>query len=952
MSVVKKISFGNGQFNQFLFVPRETTSPPTQNRYQPPQYVAPQERSDDTVKTLSYISAGTALVTLGVASALAINNLRKGKGSDEMEAIARNAVAGVIDPLRGSISKLSDDMNGISGRFNDFQTNINNTVSNISNRVDSVSTNYNNIVDGARRELSEQINGVARAVNQTADGFFPCDVKINGKDLKLANVFNEIYGEPAEHMEKTLQSEATKRIFGFIDRSQKTPPEVAWVRVPTSEIRPFTNTGGLSIVPKELIANLAGFLNTKQKAKLLLDTPLYIGNAANNEFYRKTANYGANGVFDGTYSYSKRFWDTKTNSYKIDNMATLEKIDTMHLPIYTDKGRTTEKVDVYLSNEIQDEIPYKLLAERLEPDVLKDIEKAVANEGVWENELLKVTKDATTSQYVAKAKYKTVFYDSPKFDMSGRQNGNMSIYKNDSIEAGETERYVYFAKFFTEHLMRDENSSVKLGADLIIGNDWHTGPISAMLRQLTTARKAYGMDPIKADALHDTPIITILHNAGLTGTVWHSQSKLLNIMFGEHATKIATNSYMPNVAVEDKVPGLSSSLFNALFTNDGFNPQAMAAAYSDYIVPVSFKYGEEIASHSGFGGDCHDIFKIRARMFEFGDIENIQKIAENNDIPTELVKAQPTMIGITNGCDASNNVLTVKKARELEEKLGLPVGVIKPFKEGKDIAKWHNHNKGIYLNKVVEDLNTAKASNGVNNPMNIELPELTDLTGVTVNTPVFSTAGRIADQKGLDIFAESIKEFYKDFKGGEYPVFYAQGTGDESYIQSLLKVKKELAESGHEEAAKRIVFARLFKEAGRFDGCKLMSDFTIMSSWFEPCGLVHKEIAKYSGAIPICLDVGGLSAGLSHSVDSLILKFVPRYEADALSKNAKSLAEGLKQGYEWMKKPEEFAKALEASQKNDHSWLVADGPMDQYAKLFVDLKVFDPVILKTGKEVA
>ena len=85
---------------------------------------------------------------------------------------------------------------------------------------------------------------------------------------------------------------------------------------------------------------------------------------------------------------------------------------------------------------------------------------------------------------------------------------------------------------------KPEKEVIKLGADAIIGNDWHTGPISAILRQLTTVKKYYGMDPQKADKLQNLPIMTILHNVEYKGSVDFSQERMFNIMFGEHALKL------------------------------------------------------------------------------------------------------------------------------------------------------------------------------------------------------------------------------------------------------------------------------------------------------------------------------------------------------------------------------------------------------------------------------
>ena len=140
--------------------------------------------------------------------------------------------------------------------------------------------------------------------------------------------------------------------------------------------------------------------------------------------------------------------------------------------------------------------------------------------------------------------------------------------------------------------------NIKLGADAIIGNDWHTGPISAILRQLSTVKKYYGMDPQKADKLQNIPIMTILHNVEYQGSVWHSQEKLLNIMFGEHAAKIVENAFMPDISVKADSLGLPQKLWNSLMVGRDINPQMMAASYSDILIPVSHNYSQEIGQKS------------------------------------------------------------------------------------------------------------------------------------------------------------------------------------------------------------------------------------------------------------------------------------------------------------------------------------------------------------------
>lgn len=154
-----------------------------------------------------------------------------------------------------------------------------------------------------------------------------------------------------------------------------------------------------------------------------------------------------------------------------------------------------------------------------------------------------------------------------------------------------------------------------------------------------------------------------------------------------------------------------------------------------------------------------NIFRMRARYHEYGDIEHVKYIARSKRLKSCLVpKENMGYRPITNGCDKVSNKLTEAAARKIEEAVGLEKGALRvPTDE--NIVEAHNHNKEVYLNKVKEETDMARTGKG--NPMNIELADMTNLEGVTKETPVFSTAGRIVDQKGLEIYAESIEEVLK-----------------------------------------------------------------------------------------------------------------------------------------------------------------------------------------------
>jgi glycogen synthase len=897
--------------------------------------ITPKENTElKTAKTVSYVSAGIALASLG----LGIAAVKKGKSFDEKAFLGK-----IKAEFKNGITTATESLGEqFEIKIGEVATKTKKNLAATTKLLDDKITGLGKWQDGQIAAVKTETNEkIAKVVGDRVSGklqFFSRAVAVNGQEFKLADVLNPVGGDANKAFELELRSESARRILGLGPKLPEIPKD-AMIRIPTSEISGFSSTGGLAIVPKEIADNLAALLSSKQKAQIVIDAPLYTGNVSPNTYYRLELNRDT-----GLYNYLKTAPDKGTVHTK--SMSALKLIDEMEIPIHTDTGKTTEKVRIFMA-EAENKLDYDLVSKTFDKPFEKLVEESIAKKGFFENDLVKISQKGDEREAFAKVKH--VFYDSPKFKIDAPidTGSNLNIYANNAISAGETERFVYFSKFFYEHLLNGENSKVPLKADLIIGNDWQTGPISAMTRQLTTARKFYGLNPEFSDKIKNTPIVTVMHNAGLSGNVWHSQDKLLNIMFGEHAAKITENCYVPNTNIGGKF-GLPGNIHNGLFDNTNFHPQLMAANYSDYIIPVSGPkhYSEEIAMDAGFGGAAQPIFKLRFRAEEFSSLKNLKTIAQQNGLNPDLIKSvDPTMVGITNGSDKMANTLNHSTAGALEKALNLPIGSFRLLKKGEDVLSWHNYNKKAYLDKVIAEIDLARTTKGANNPMKIASPEMTDLTGVDENTPVFATAGRIVDQKGLDIFAGGIKEFYSKYKGTNYPVFYVQGNGDKKYIDSLLAVKQEIAKS-NPAAAKRIVFADLFSEPGRYDGTKIMSDFSVMSSWFEPCGLVHKQIGAYSGAVPIVNETGGLTHGYTDGVNAIFSKFVPRHtSASALAENSKNFGDAILKGVALFENKPKFAEAVKQSVDLDFSWLKKNGPIYDYAKLLIKSGIFDPKIL-------
>ena len=879
-------------------------------------------------KTLPIVTSALALASMGVAT---VALLRK-----------PNSLKNVERKLDGIAHDLTENKN--------TQETLTRTVEEVKNSVNTVKTEAENKINEVRGHFEGEVNGVRGEVNNVRGevgnvrgdlekakvaanngpviNFFNRPVNLNGMELQLASPMHG-YGVHEGELTNTLRTAAARRIFGAVKPVEL--PEDATIRIPTAEFSGFAKTGGLAIVPKELAANLGAVINNKQKAQILVDTPMYLGQVENSKFFDLVK------VGENEYNYVSR------SGGKESVMAKVRKVDTMDVDVHNYTDIVSEKVDVYMTDEMRAPVDFTDTFAQFDEHTQKAIKEALDAGKDYDTQLVKFTapKEAGDTPK-AEAKFKTVFYSNRKFDMSGPvEDGKIkNIYNNQTTQAGETERFVYFGKFFYEHLLSNHKRMEKpLKADMIVGNDWHTGPIAAMTRLLTPCKKAMGdLDPQTADKIENIPIITIMHNFKLQGSADHSQGKLLNVMFGEHSAKVAENAWMPK---DSDMPG---HLMNGLLSGTNINPQTMAMSYADDIVFVSRGNFAEASGTMERGGTNYALASMRGRTHQYSDRANLERMGMANGIDPRDLPHYATAKGITNGCDRVNNILTPKKARNLETVLGLKPGALISDEEAiLDPFRAHMNNKKVYLAKVADEVRMAKESNGKNNPLKILNPAETSLAGVDENTPVFAMAGRIVDQKGIDIYAAGYEEF---IRSGRYdkanpPVCWLNGIGDQRYIDAFMASKARIREIDT-VAADRMVFSGVFSEAGRYDGAKIMSDFSAMSSWDEPCGLVHKEIGYMSGAISMVNEVGGLRDGLkgfakgadNKGANSIFVKFVDKdthSEDYALGQNAKAWSDAFAIANEWFANRQSFAEGIKESYSSRHDWL--RGKVQEYVEL-------------------
>jgi len=118
-------------------------------------------------------------------------------------------------------------------------------------------------------------------------------------------------------------------------------------------------------------------------------------------------------------------------------------------------------------------------------------------------------------------------------------------------------------------------------------------------------------------------------------------------------------------------------------------------------------------------------------------------------------------------------------------------------------------------------------------------------TEVWMKRPLFGSVGRLVEQKGIDILASAIPRLLKEHDAG----FIIIGEGQHQFVTQLEALQKRFPDNVHLYIGYSEMEAHLV-EAG--------SDFFIMPSRFEPCGLNQLYSLRY-GTLPIVHHVGGLA---------------------------------------------------------------------------------------------
>lgn len=180
-------------------------------------------------------------------------------------------------------------------------------------------------------------------------------------------------------------------------------------------------------------------------------------------------------------------------------------------------------------------------------------------------------------------------------------------------------------------------------------------------------------------------------------------------------------------------------------------------------------------------------------------------------------------------------LLTVEGSKGLNYDLTLRQNDFAGFLNGMDYDAFNPiKDKTIFFNYGIKNVTEGKEKNKL---------EVCKLFGLDPNAPLFAVISRLTDQKGVDLIV-AMADFISH-EGGNFAVI---GSGDKWAEDQLRNLKNDNPNNVYvyfgynEDLAHKLYSA---------------SDFFIMPSAFEPCGLGQMIAQKY-GSLPIVRRTGGL----------------------------------------------------------------------------------------------
>ncbi len=488
-------------------------------------------------------------------------------------------------------------------------------------------------------------------------------------------------------------------------------------------------------------------------------------------------------------------------------------------------------------------------------------------------------------------------------------SGQSGCYILNEKRIDEVERFAFLSKSIyclLEDIAKGELKDVCM-PNMLIANDWHCGAISGLTKYLALAKLYAGrLSQNIASLLQSIPVIHISHHMGYQGWDYRNTSKILNSLYEDLATLVLKHAK----AVKNSNPRTA----NVLLVGDTYNQASCNLHLADRIITVSKNYMEEVSREKDFGFDFRDILKIRknCRTF-FGIVNGYEK---------KLISPNAHKIETINNYFGSTK-FKVYDENSLQNKLHNKKECIRLLTELATNAK--------YREQVIPHVDTYQFEN------------ISSLLDKAEKIPVICMTSRLVEQKGYDIALNVILRMIDKYKHSpeDFPIFILGGAGNKALFQDL-QTLKDNAKQICREFAKHIFVFHGYNDQFAYS-VQLASDFYLMPSYFEPCGLTQME-AMAKGCLPVATSTGGLVDTICEGVDGFRTEvffaggnrvYGPNLSAQHCKNNINAYFETLEKAIRcFYTSPTTLLQMQKEAMKKDFSWSIADGSVYKYEKLF------------------
>lgn len=528
---------------------------------------------------------------------------------------------------------------------------------------------------------------------------------------------------------------------------------------------------------------------------------------------------------------------------------------------------------------------------------------------------------------------------------NGKDIKPLVLFKNDDYFAGtgiysdtyttpEVAKFAFFSKAIYEFAKAKVDAasvpslkvadkaaydSIKAPNKMIL-NDWHTAPVAALMRLKAPLEQADGKlnykdHPIKTNGdkkllLPDTELISIGHNVRYQGAKGdkHDIQYILNTLFDNYTSTIVQKAVINQNDYNHKNKDASNVTLFAPYSKDRhLNMLNYGVALSNYFAPVSKNYAKELIKDKNQSTCLNWIITQKNSVGRVNGVINgydLETIGMNDMLKNPNLNKD---FGCKfEGYDASTPIDKVMNARL--------------------------HNKTEFYNKFVKGMHEGSAEqSGLEFTMKEKgLPFETMDEKTAKETPVLGFFGRLVSQKGVDITANAVEKIFADWEtkhpGKPKPIVYIGGKDGEGGKQR--KFVDDLKTRLSDEDSQRVIFLHGFAPK-EIQAC---SDYFLIPSRFEPCGLVQMEsFAK--GTPVIAANTGGIPDTVNRDKkhpDGIIAD-----NKGEITPN--DLKAAIEKGLDiFFDKPETYKDMVKASIKEDFSWIQPDkkGPIFEYLELF------------------